>query len=220
MAKRPLIMAHRGGDCFGPENSLKAIRKSLDSACDIIEVDVRRSSDDILFCYHGNFLKFLFPRFFFRKTFLQLREKYPTLVSLEKIVKVIGDKKILFVDIKDISINPEELVTELHSLKQVYIASRSLCFLSQFNLRPEKWKKVCNGGVFFLTSANLQRIKRANLQAIELFWWHFNEKNKEYFSSRNVELALGWWLLPRRTYLKKSQQLSSLWICDHNLLKN
>ena len=55
--KRPLVMAHAGGLSHGRENSKEAVKSSLKFNPDIIEIDARKSKDNVLFCCTINSLK-------------------------------------------------------------------------------------------------------------------------------------------------------------------
>jgi glycerophosphoryl diester phosphodiesterase len=48
----PLVIAHRGDSFHALENSLDAIHKALSFPVDMIEIDVRRSRDNVLFVMH------------------------------------------------------------------------------------------------------------------------------------------------------------------------
>lgn len=49
---RPFIMAHRGNMARCPENTLAAFRRGVADGADIIETDVRLSSDGVFVCMH------------------------------------------------------------------------------------------------------------------------------------------------------------------------
>lgn len=48
----PIVIAHRGFSSEAPENSLAAFRKAVHAGVDMIELDVRLSSDDKLVVFH------------------------------------------------------------------------------------------------------------------------------------------------------------------------
>ncbi len=48
----PLVIAHRGDPSAALENSLEAIHHALSYPVDMIEIDIRRSRDDVLFVMH------------------------------------------------------------------------------------------------------------------------------------------------------------------------
>ncbi|WP_435164788.1 glycerophosphodiester phosphodiesterase family protein [Falsirhodobacter sp. 1013] len=51
------IVAHRGAWHGAPENSLAAIQRAMDVRADIVELDVRRSADGVLFLCHDDTLE-------------------------------------------------------------------------------------------------------------------------------------------------------------------
>ncbi len=48
----PLIIAHRGDSSHALENSTEAVRLSLSLPADMVEIDIRKSFDDVLFVMH------------------------------------------------------------------------------------------------------------------------------------------------------------------------
>lgn len=55
--KSPLIIAHRGFSDEAPENSMAAFRKAIESKCDMIELDVRLSADNVPMVFHDRRLQ-------------------------------------------------------------------------------------------------------------------------------------------------------------------
>jgi len=49
---KPLVIAHRGDSSAALENSLAAIRSALALPADMIEIDIRKSLDDVLYVMH------------------------------------------------------------------------------------------------------------------------------------------------------------------------
>ena len=49
----PRIISHRGKvDLSSPENDLIGIQQAIELGVDMVEFDVRRTSDDVLVCHH------------------------------------------------------------------------------------------------------------------------------------------------------------------------
>lgn len=53
----PLIIAHRGFSDEAPENSMAAFQRAISAGCDMIEMDVRLSSDDVPMVFHDRRLQ-------------------------------------------------------------------------------------------------------------------------------------------------------------------
>jgi hypothetical protein len=219
---KPLIMAHKGGDIFAKENSLDAINKSLEYNPDIVEIDIRKSKDNILFAYHGNALEYLFPKFYFDKNFDTLKENYPTLTTLNEIAKTVSNKSILFLHINDKSIDTNDLINSLKDIhyKEIWVANFDLDYLNSLTL-PKDWKKINNGTITFFAFKK-QKVLDSNINAIELSFWDFTEKNIKLLRDNNIDVALSHTLLTNNYYLKKAKDNNALWIYDYNFarLKN
>jgi len=102
----PLIIAHRGGARVGPENSLLAIKRSLEISVDGIEVDVRMSQDGTLVLQHDATIK---GKRVEELTLEEIREIQPHITTLEEclhLVKTVGAWRhgatpLLFIEIKE-----------------------------------------------------------------------------------------------------------------------
>jgi len=217
---KPLTLAHKGGDCFGVENSLTAIKKALKFKPDIIEVDVRKSKDNILFCYHGNILEFLLPKLFFKKKLKTLKHRYPTIATLKQVASLIGNKSILFLDIQDKDINVEDVIKELKGvkIKEVYLAKNDLEFHKNIKKLPLKWKKVYNVGIPVL-KPKIKEIINAKIDVIELFFWDFKEENIKLLRKQGIEVALSHRFIPPQIYFKKCFSKKALWVWQQELLQ-
>jgi len=51
------IIAHRGSSRIHPENTAAAFVHAVESGADALEVDIRRSADNVLYCFHDNHLR-------------------------------------------------------------------------------------------------------------------------------------------------------------------
>ena len=49
---RPSVIAHRGASIYAPENTLIAMETAIAQGADAVEIDVRMSSDGVLFLFH------------------------------------------------------------------------------------------------------------------------------------------------------------------------
>lgn len=51
---RPLLIAHRGGLEFAPENTIEAFRSAVDLGVDLLETDVHVTADGVLVSFHDD----------------------------------------------------------------------------------------------------------------------------------------------------------------------
>jgi len=213
-------MAHRGGDCFAEENSIAAIKQSLKLSPDIIEIDLRKSTDNVIYCYHGNNFQYIFTSFFFKKKLAKLKQNYPSIATLKEINAIIPQNTILLLDIKDTTITKQEIIQLMQDTKamQILIASRSLNYLQKLGTIPKNYKKVCNGGIFFL-GLNKKQFCKSDINIIELFHWDFNQKNITLLKKNNKQAALAAWFLSRKKYKSRCFKHNSFWIWDYDLPK-
>lgn len=150
----PKIIAHKAivsGNYFG--NTRYAIQEALSSQVDGIEVDIRKSKDNVLFLYHGDTLQQYtngegIPEDFTWQQLSRLNYKdsfASSIVSLEEALQLIGSQKSIFLDIKHHKVFDQSMVDALiniinkyHLQKTVYIESFNPIFLSQFRLTSRK----------------------------------------------------------------------------------
>lgn len=52
LLNRPSVIAHRGASNYAPENTLIAMAYAIEQGADAVEIDVRMSSDGVLFLFH------------------------------------------------------------------------------------------------------------------------------------------------------------------------
>jgi len=148
-----IVLAHKGyfdkqSEYFYRENSVDVCKMS--SAKDyikIIELDVRKSKDGILYCYHGTPFQYYFS-LKFPRTFVDLKKKY-NIDSLDDVLAVIPESKIICLDIKSRSVTREDILNALtgKNFQKVILGhtSYSTSFLRSFNNMPDNFSKVMNG---------------------------------------------------------------------------
>lgn len=148
------VLAHKG--YFNAESE-KTYRENSKEVCaisgtieyiGIIELDIRKSADGVLYCYHGSLVEYYFY-LKFRKSFADIKNKYHA-DSLQDILDVIPDSKIVFLDIKDISITADDIwsVFKDRKFKEIIIGNKSISFLRKFNKLPNQFVKIVIGNIF------------------------------------------------------------------------
>jgi len=113
------IIAHRGSSKLYPENSLAAFEHALKAGADGLEVDLRRSADDRLYCFHDqNLFRLTGYTGRLRRTDssvirrLKLMRREPIL-NFEHFLESFGGKTRIVLDIKSAGV--EDQIVELIS---------------------------------------------------------------------------------------------------------
>jgi hypothetical protein len=171
-----IVLAHKG---YFDKASTKVYRENSREVCeissrkdyiDIIEVDVRKSKDGVLYCYHGTLPQYWFvlrtPRIF-----SDIKKKY-NVDTLEEVLGVIPDNKIIVLDLKTKSITKADILNSLKGkkYKRIILGNTSLTsvsFLERFNNMPEEFVKVMNGNIF-CKFYDLAKLKDKNYKYFEV----------------------------------------------------
>ena len=82
MARRPLVLAHRGASAVAPENTIAAFSKARELGADGVELDVRRSADGVLIVHHDPAIEGVGP--LVQLTFAQLRAARPAVPTFDE----------------------------------------------------------------------------------------------------------------------------------------
>lgn len=109
------IIAHRGSSIKHPENTAAAFAAAIDAGTDALEVDVRRSSDGVLYCFHDITLRRLTgvhgsleetPSARLDTLLVRGKEK---LLRFSEFLRLFGDRAGIVLDIKSAGIEPHLL---------------------------------------------------------------------------------------------------------------
>jgi glycerophosphoryl diester phosphodiesterase len=124
------LISHRGGKGFGPENTLESLAAALDFGVEMIETDVRISMDGIPLIYHSPFLGF---HLLGHMSMSEIKEKCPTIPTLEEYLALAGDRCFINLEIK--RCRPElltEIILMASSLRPPLVSSFDAAFLEEF----------------------------------------------------------------------------------------
>jgi len=111
--KELLLISHRGGRGFGPENTLHSLRKALDFGVEMVETDVRMSADGVPVIHHGPFLGY---RLLGRMSYEEIKERAPEVPSLEEYLEAVEGRCALNLEVK--SCHPGVLASLLERAHQ------------------------------------------------------------------------------------------------------
>ncbi|MEP7294073.1 MAG: glycerophosphodiester phosphodiesterase, partial [Chloroflexota bacterium] len=105
-------IAHRGASAYAPENSLDAFRIAADMGADLVEVDIRVTSDGVPVVAHDNTLTRVFgvEAVIAERTLAELRALTPpgmaAIPTFDEVAQTCADLNIgLYLDIKEFDVN-------------------------------------------------------------------------------------------------------------------
>ena len=157
---------------------------------EIIELDVRKSKDGVLYCYHGTLFQYWFGLRDSVK-FSDIKKKYGV-DSLEEILQVITEDKTVFLDLKSKSTTREDILTALKGkkFKEIILGNTglgSVSFLQRFSDMPVQFVKAMNGNIF-CNFYNLKKLKEKNYKYFEVvFPFQINRKLVESVKKNGLE---------------------------------
>lgn len=210
---KKIVLAHKGFYDFYSkkkyiENSKEvcAISTKKDYI-KIIELDLRKSKDGILYCYHGNLFEY-YIHLKIPKTFSEIKKKI-NVDSLSEILDVITEDKSIFLDIKDNSITKEDIIKVFNNkyFKEVIMGNKYVSYLNRFSNMPNNFTKILNGNIF-CNFYNLQKLKTNNFSYFEVVFPF--QISKKVIS--NVEKAglnfrcAGLFFLTKKSYINKIEK--------------
>lgn len=141
------IIAHRGASSIAPENTLASIAKALEFSPDFIEIDIRLTKDLKLAVLHDATLRRTTGyRKNIHKITLEEAQQYDAgkwfsndflgvkIPSLEEVLKLIGRKAGLMIEIKNGTHPPEDTVNELFKLLKSFSTPLPDLVIGSFSL--------------------------------------------------------------------------------------
>lgn len=212
MAVKPLIMFHGRSSAYGKPDSVESITRALKYSVDIIELDIRKSRDGVLFCYHGSWFAWVLRYLYFNVVKRNLRVD-----TLEEVLKVITTKKIIFLDIKDKRITAEDLSNVCGKFNQKYwIASRDLWYLGQLKSVLKDCKFVYNSG-FVRLKNGLANLQMRGIDIIKVFRWQLTPNLKPHLLRSGLQFNIHPWFMDTKKYLEKVEKYGSVWVAYDDL---
>ncbi len=208
----PLTMAHKGGTAYGTENAAETIRRALTHKPDIIEVDVHKSRDKILYCYHGSIpfgvIEASFAGIF---TFARIQKLVGHRNTLAEIIDVIPDDVLLYLDIKDSAVSARDLKPLIEGRKNIWLAPfGTIGQLKRLRrgLGPD-YGYALNRWVLFPRHA--ARRLRGHADLMQFFFWSWNWKTVSRIEEDGIMCHLSEWFIREEKWIALARL--SRWRC-------
>jgi glycerophosphoryl diester phosphodiesterase len=124
------LISHRGGKGFGPENTLQSLQGALDFGVEMIETDVRMSSDGVPVIHHGPFLGI---HLLGRLSITEIRDKAPDIPTLREYLDLAGGRCAMNLEVKRCDAGVlAEVIADARPSFPVLVSSFDGDFLSLF----------------------------------------------------------------------------------------
>lgn len=128
--KELILISHRGGKGFGPENTLESLSRALEYGVEMVETDVRISRDGVPLIHHSPFIGL---HLLSHMDMSEIREKAPHIPTLEEYISMAGGRCSLNLEIK--SCQPSTLAEIIERAKPsfpILVSSFDSDFIGQF----------------------------------------------------------------------------------------
>lgn len=164
--KTKLIIGHRGGE--GVENSLGAIKNSIDKKIDYVEIDIQRTKDNYYIVNHDKTFKRVaginksasdMTLKEIKKISLRGEEKIP---EINEVLKLSKNKINLFIELKGKTAD-KKMVDDIVKLVKKEKMEKQVVFISMrysvINYLKTKYKDLKTGFIYFLFLGDMSKIK-------------------------------------------------------------
>lgn len=164
--KIKLIIGHRGGE--GVENSLGAIKNSIDKRIDYVEIDIQRTKDNYYIVNHDKTFKRVaginksasdMTLKEIKKISLRGEEKIP---EIREVLKLSKNKINLFIELKGKTAD-KKMVDDIVKLVKKEKMEKQVVFISMrysvINYLKTKYKDLKTGFIYFLFLGDMSKIK-------------------------------------------------------------
>jgi glycerophosphoryl diester phosphodiesterase len=202
------IIGHRGAMGLAAENSLAAIRKSLEYDIDEVEFDLRMTSDGVIVLHH-------YPSFktksgkrisIVNSTYKEIKKYKPTLTTFDEAMKLINHQVAVLIEVKP-GVKTEQIISRVryylkHGWKtsDIVMESRDQKVLLQLHKAFPQLKMVVVehwSGTRAMWKAHQVKTNRITLSRIWLWQgliWSLNKRGWEIYpyTMNNPEKAKKW----------------------------
>lgn len=194
------------GKGLGKENTSEALKNSLPYKPDILEMDVRKSRDGVLYCHHGSIpFGVMFSQVLKIFTFSQIRFLLGRIDTLQELLEAVPPETIVYLDLKENRITPEDIRETLRhcASKYVWIGAYSFTHLRRMREGLGENYVYMSQHIWWGRRMSLSKVKGL-ADMVHFLYWQYTPRN----IAEAKALGLTYNLLPfatpqrRRKYLR------------------
>ena len=138
---QPIVIAHRGASFYNRENTMNAFEAAVNMRAEMVEFDVRRTSDGVLVTYHDpNIGDSLISEMTFEEVKAASAKQHYDIPTLPEVLRYLRGKLPLDIELKEAGYEEQVLQTVLDSLDPdqfVVSSSNDIVILKVRTIRPE-----------------------------------------------------------------------------------
>lgn len=193
MAKQEkIIIAHRGASAYETENTLESFRKAIELKADVIEIDVRKTKDNILIAFHNSRLNTMLIRDLTYKQ-IQKQTKFH-IPTLEEVIILSKNKIKIDIDIKEKGYEQDITKILLKSLSE-----KDFIITSE---HPDSIKIIKENNQSIKTGLILKKSNKNNL----ILFLSLNLYPKKRIKESKADFIVPDWRLLTKKFIKNAEQ--------------
>ena len=193
----PLVVAHRGGAAHGRENSIETIKAALPYKPDVIEVDVHKSRDGVLYCHHGKIpIGVSLAKLHRFLTFRHIQLFTGKRDTLAAVLAVIPADVGVFLDIKDSGVQAKDLLPIIRGRPNVWVSAYTVRHLRALRRGLGEDFFYLLNHPFFSLDKGLRRVQGV-ADSVNAFVWQWNDATRKKLEEAGIACAHVQWFVPR-----------------------
>jgi glycerophosphoryl diester phosphodiesterase len=153
-----LIIAHRGASAYGKDNSIDSFSNAIEMGADMLEFDVRQTSDGILIAHHDPTIR---SKLIANSTYAEIKNIDGDIPTLEEVLNLTSSKIKLDIELKDRGYEKETIDQALRYMSQGDF------IVTSFNVKALSAVKTYNPAI--KTGLILSRYQPKNMILARLF---------------------------------------------------
>jgi hypothetical protein len=206
----PLVMAHGGGLGHGRENSVEAIREALKYNPDIVEIDIRKSRDGILYLHHGSIPFGVFAaQFFGFLKFDWIQRFVGKLDNLQAGIEAVPSSVDVYLDLKSTNITSADLKSLISGKRNIWVTAYSVPQLSELRSGlGEDFVYVLNRPLVWVRVREILKLVGL-VDMVQIGRWQWSHVVISDIESKGIACHLAHWFLD--VDQQREKQTASAW---------
>jgi hypothetical protein len=197
------------------DHSVSHLIKNLSLNPDMVELDIRKSADGIIFCHHGSvpFGALYAQTVFGRSSFQSVLQRFPEIKTVDKMLSIIPDSVMIMLDVKQKNITPEDTakIVNDYPRKQFWINAPTLRRLKSVRRKIGNKCLYTTGYPLLFHFTSYRKIV-GWVDVVPLFFWQTNPWFLNKLKSVGVDYSIARWFISQKQREEIGHKIDSAWI--------